>query len=255
VLDEPNPTVGQGIDAARPREVREVAQVLVPQRFLPANRLVDEDPEALRRRFQDENNVQSLLPLRSVEGYGVYGTFELNVINGPKVGDIEDFEFRLSYIYKDPVNVTSEADFIARTETLVCPAAKRMDRGTLPLPGTLPSNNILTGILCHRNAKVEYQQAKVGDGRDVTCGPTIASFDLTEEAEADLFRSLGQLTCLTINPTGDPQKDKPALVADIEGLAGKNENASCRRSELLLLTAFGAAPATGAQINCFGDRK
>lgn len=255
VLQNSDPILGVGIDAARPTHFREVRQVLLPHRFMPANRIVDEDPENLRRRFQNEINVQTLISLRAIEGYGVFGSYEMEVIKDAATRKIDDFEFRLTYIYKDPKNVTSEADFISRLEQLGCPAisgAGAQVKGQTPITGT---GRIFTGALCNGDAMVNYRQAKPNGDREMTCGPVIASLDLSDERNTAFFRSLGQLSCLTIAPAGDPTKDKQELLADVEALAANSSNTACKRSELLLLTAFNSIRSPDADVNCFGDRK
>lgn len=261
VLQNSAPIPGGGADAARPTQLREVRQVLLPQRVMPPNRLFDEDPESLRRRFQDETNVQSLISLRAHEGYGVFGSYEMEITNDPATRKIDDFEFRLTYIYKDPKNVTSEADFIARLEQLGCPAApaagpRPQAQGKTPLqPSIADTGRILTGALCNGNAIVKYRRAEPNGDREMTCGSVVASVDLSDERNAAFFRSLGQLSCLTIAPAGDPKKDKPALIADVDALAANRSNAGCKRSELLLLAAFNAVRSPDADVSCFGERK
>jgi hypothetical protein len=255
VLSNPAQAAAAGPDDPRAGPLREVRQVLLPQRFMPANRLVDEDPESLRRRFQDETSVQSLKPLRILEGYGVYGSYLMEVSTDSATREIEDFAFRLTYIYKDPVNLMSETDVIARLEKSVCPVPQVDGSPPAGTPRPVSVGPILTGVVCDGKARVEYSLAELGTGPEVNCGEVIASLDLIDERSAALFRSLGRMACLKIVPTEGPAGGRQALIADLEGLEGKASNAACKRSELLLLTAFNAISRPDADVNCFGERK
>jgi hypothetical protein len=81
---------------------------MLPNEFLPSNRADTFDSAALAARFQDN------APLRNLEGWGLYGAYELTVAPNPAITNVEDFEIELAYIYTDPGNVTSEQSFVAR---------------------------------------------------------------------------------------------------------------------------------------------
>lgn len=86
---------------------------MVSNAFMPSNRPQRFDAAALATRFQAQMDVATLQPLRGLEGWGLYGAYELTVAPNTALRDVEDFEVEIAYIFTDPRNVTSEQSFVA----------------------------------------------------------------------------------------------------------------------------------------------
>ena len=85
---------------------------MLPTTFSPSNRSAAFDLTALSDRFQSQTGITSLQTLRALEGYGVYGQYEITVLNTPPARDFDDFMVEIAYIYTDPSNITSERMFM-----------------------------------------------------------------------------------------------------------------------------------------------
>lgn len=81
--------------------------------FSPSNRRQRFDATTLATRFQQQMDIATLQPLRGLEGWGLYGAYELTITPNTALRDVEDFEVEIAYIYTNPQNVTSELSFLA----------------------------------------------------------------------------------------------------------------------------------------------
>ncbi len=227
-------------------QITEVRHVLLPREMPPANREQSEDVEALRQRFQGQSSVADLNRLRDLEGYGLFGGYRLEVIDGPGIEQVDDFRIQISYIYTNPQNINSEADFVTRLEDLKC-ASDGEENG-----------RVLTGVLCHSDALVEYRQLEFDENGKESCSELMMSVKLTYQEQADFFRSLGNMECLTIKEAEDRNSegttsDTPFdpqsldLLADIGRI---EERGTCSAEEVLLIASRSDLQA---QLACFGD--
>ncbi|OWY30135.1 hypothetical protein CEJ42_05860 [Herbaspirillum robiniae] len=82
---------------------------MIPNSFMPSNRADTFDAAQLAVRFKDTTILSNL------EGWGLYGAYELTIQASPAVKDVEDFEIELAYIYTDPENIDSERTFVSRS--------------------------------------------------------------------------------------------------------------------------------------------
>jgi len=85
---------------------------MLPNGFTPSNRALQFDLAELASRFQSQTGITSLQSLRALEGYGLYGAYEITVLNNSVVREIDDFLVEIAYIYTDPENVVSERSFV-----------------------------------------------------------------------------------------------------------------------------------------------
>ncbi len=224
-------------DPTKPGSVKIKRHMLVPRDFLPANRERVEDAEVLRNRFQNQVSVATLLPLRDFEGYGLYGNFELEVLNGPLTPQIDDLKIMISYIFKSPRNILSEADFVAKREAEVCKTAVASG-----------SSAPLTGVFCHTDGVVRYERAIVTSTGAVECdGSAIAEFKLSEPEHAELLRRLGHLSCLKVTPSSPPLVPTVGLILDPALIEEKRKK--CSQNEVGMMAVAGKD--TG---RCFGER-
>ncbi|WP_363799839.1 hypothetical protein ABU614_06940 [Lysobacter firmicutimachus] len=225
-------------DPAKPGEVVQVSHILLPREFLAANRDRLEDVEALRNRFQNQTSSASLLGLRDFEGYGLFGTFTLDVIDGPQAAKIDDLKIMVSYIYTSPRNINSEVDFVARLESEICPKAVTEGADASPL----------TGVFCNADGIARYQMAVLTSQDTIACeGAPVIRMKLTEPEHVDLLRRSGHVKCLSIDPTTPAPSPTTSFVLDPALMRQKGK---CSQKEILMMAASGKNA-----LQCFGERQ
>lgn len=230
-------------------QIKEARHVLVPREMPPANREQSEDVEFLRQRFQTQGSLNALLRLRDLEGYGLYGGYRLEVFDGPTIEEVDDFRLQISYIFTNPNNINSEADFVASLEDRRCGD----DSGE--------KGPILTGVLCHSNAELRYRRLEFNESGKETCSETpLVTVRMTDMEQADFFRSLRTMACLEIEEAPDRivEPDTPDNELDPEtqdlliDVADLRERRTCSPSEAMLI----ASRATlKEELACFADAR
>ncbi len=101
-------------------------EATLPHEFMPSNRVDSFDTAKLARRFGDD------APLANLEGWGLYGTYELSVSGSDAIKKVDDFEVEVAYIYTDPGNIGSERMFASRhglTDASQCAGATNPEKG------------------------------------------------------------------------------------------------------------------------------
>lgn len=77
---------------------------------LPPSNAIPFDLTTLAERFQSQVSMESLLPLRGFEGYGLFGQYEVSIHDMPGIEGVHDFEVQIAYIYQEPTDSLTEAD-------------------------------------------------------------------------------------------------------------------------------------------------
>lgn len=210
------------LDGENPGQTETVRHALLPREALAANRLESEDVQKLRGRFRNQTKVAAIEKLRDFEGYGLFGSYQIEILSGPKIDRIDDLIIEFSYIYTNSENVTSERDFIASRQNETC--------------GNIQGNNEpLTGVLCSRNVKMEYKAATLSSSGDLVCSNDIvASIEVGDVSTADYYRTLGDLQCFNMREIYKPKTVNTNPVIDFSAAMDKG---TCSAAEVKMLVS------------------
>lgn len=87
-------------------------EAMMPITFSPSNRVAPFDLSVLSERFQLQRDIASINTPRALEGYGLFGAYEVTILNSPKVKVIDKLELEIAYVYLEPDNISSERAFV-----------------------------------------------------------------------------------------------------------------------------------------------
>lgn len=134
-------------------------EAMAPMSFSRGSNVDEFDLETIRTRFQTQRSIDSLLPLRAIEGLGLYGSYRIRIDPLLKANGYStpDFEVQIAYFGIDRENVTSEYGFfrgLNRSKSASCSTAPKRTDAKAPLiaPGGVD--------LCEE--RVTWQCAKEG---------------------------------------------------------------------------------------------